>query len=277
MLEKINSTLNRQITYPAIFHPSNIHICYDLDGWKILDIIVFFQRACPTVVTKELSEAYHVEETRLGIFTSMFFIPFSILQLFAGLFSDVFEPSFIIGFSMIFSSVGAVICGLSHSLFEGCIGRIIVGAGCGLIYSPCTRIIMNWFPLKIYSKMLGLFLFISGLGNYLAQTPFTLLANAIGWRMCFISIAIISVFLAVLTIIFVRGNPMVYGYPAVNKEMEKTVSNLSVKDRFGQLLNNFKTIFANSNFWLIAIFVFFANGSFYNLNGIWVALFLRKD
>ena len=243
---------------------------------SIVDVIVFFQRACPAVVTDELSKAYNIKVSQLGIFTSMFFIPFSILQLFAGLLSDVLEPSFIIGGSMIFGSIGAVICGLSRNLFEGCIGRLIVGMGCGLIYSPCTRIIMNWFPLQHYSKLLGLFLFIAGLGNFLAQTPLTLLANQIGWRMCFISIAIIATFLAVLTIIFVRGNPVHYGYPAVNPSLSSNVSQMTIKERFSKLLKNFKTIFSHSNFWCIAILVFFGNGSFYNVNGIWGGPYLKE-
>ncbi|KAK8847008.1 hypothetical protein M9Y10_019582 [Tritrichomonas musculus] len=161
------------------------------------------------------------------------------------------EPSFIIGSSMIVSSVGAVICGLSKSFFVGCIGRIIVGAGCGLIYSPCTRIIMNWFPLKYYSRMLGLFLFIAGFGNFLVQTPLTLLAQQIGWRWCFILIAILAVFLALLTLIFVRRNPIVYNYQPINDSLTSNVNEMSFKERFNQLLSNFKTIFSNSNFWFI--------------------------
>ncbi len=220
---------------------------------SLVDIIVFFQRACPTVVTKELSEAYGVKVSQLGIFTSMFYIPYSLLQPFAGLLADVMEPSFIISISTIVASMGAIICGLSKSLFVGCIGRIIVGGGCGLVYSPCNRIILNWFPLQHYSKMLGVFLFIAGLGNFLAQTPLTLLAGIIGWRWCFFSIAFVAIFLALMMLCFVRGNPVVYGYPPVNESLSVNVGELSLREKASHLLKNLKTIVSNSNF---CLFVF---------------------
>ncbi|KAK8897874.1 hypothetical protein M9Y10_000103 [Tritrichomonas musculus] len=243
----------------------------------LVDMIVFFQRACPTVVTDELANAYDVQVSQLGVFTSMFYIPYSLLQPFAGLLADVMEPSFIIGCSTIISSIGAIICGLSQSLFVGCIGRIIVGTGCGLIYSPCNRIIMNWFPLQHYSKMLGVFLFIAGLGNFLAQTPLTLLASLIGWRWCFLSISFVAIFLAIITLIFVRGNPVTYGYPPVNKSLSGDAGELTISDRVSQLMKNLKTIITNSNFWLIAIFIFFANGSYYNITGIWGGPYLKEN
>lgn len=243
---------------------------------SLVDIIVFFQRACPTVVTKELSEAYGVKVSQLGIFTSMFYIPYSLLQPFAGLLADVMEPSFIISISTIVASMGAIICGLSKSLFVGCIGRIIVGGGCGLVYSPCNRIILNWFPLQHYSKMLGVFLFIAGLGNFLAQTPLTLLAGIIGWRWCFFSIAFVAIFLALMMLCFVRGNPVVYGYPPVNESLSVNVGELSLREKASHLLKNLKTIVSNSNFWLIALFVFFGNGTFYNVTGIWGGPYLQE-
>lgn len=99
----------------------------------------------------------------------------------------------------------------------------------------------------------------------------------IGWRLCFISISIFSIFMGFLTFFFVRGNPIVYGYPAVNSDLTQNVHELTFHQRFHQLLNNFKTIFSNSNFWLILIFVFFCNGSFYNVNGIWGGPFLKES
>ncbi|KAK8886049.1 hypothetical protein M9Y10_041509 [Tritrichomonas musculus] len=149
---------------------------------SIGDIIVNFHRACPTVVTDELASAYHVQVSQLGIFSSMFYYPYSLFQPFSGLLSDIIEPAYLITISTIISSIGAVICGLSQSLLIGCIGRFIVGAGCSLMFCPCNTILINWFPLQHYSKILGLFIFIAGCGNLLAQTPLTLLAKLIGWR-----------------------------------------------------------------------------------------------
>lgn len=241
----------------------------------LIDLLLFFQRACPTVVTDELSKAYNVPVSKLGIFTSMFYYPYALFQPFAGLLSDVMEPSYILCFSTLLAAVGDIICGFSKSLIVGCIGRLLVGMGCGPIYSPCNRIILNWFPLKHYSKFLGLFLFLAGCGGILAQTPLTLLSHLIGWRWCFFIIAIVSILSSVLSLCFVRGNPVVYGYPAINESLSTNVNDSSLKQKLNQLIKNMKTIIINSNFWLAAIFIFFSNGSFYNVTGIWGGPFLK--
>lgn len=241
----------------------------------LVEILLFFQRACPTVVTDDLSKAYDVPVSQLGIFTSMFYYPYALFQPFAGLLSDVMEPAYIISSSVIIAAIGDVICGLSKSIYVGCIGRFIVGMGCGPIYTPCNRIILNWFPLEHYSKILGLFIALAGCGGILAQTPLTLMSNLIGWRWCFHIIAIVSAFFSLLILFFVRGNPVVYGYPAVNESLSSNANDASLQQKYSKLMQNLKTIITNSNFWIGAIFVFFSNGSFYNVTGIWGGPYLK--
>lgn len=243
---------------------------------SIGDIIVNFHRACPTVVTDELAAAYHVQVSRLGIFSSMFYYPYSLFQPFSGLLSDIIEPAYLITISTIISSIGAVICGLSQSLLIGCIGRFIVGAGCSLMFCPCNTILINWFPLQHYSKILGLFIFIAGCGNLLAQTPLTLLAKLIGWRWCFFSISIFATINSLIIFIFVRGSPIVHGYPAVNESLTKTVNTLTFSEKFRKLLKNLQTVSSNPSLWFMGFFVFFGNGACYNVAGIWGGPYLKE-
>ncbi|KAK8837618.1 hypothetical protein M9Y10_036149 [Tritrichomonas musculus] len=152
----------------------------------------------------------------------------------------------------------------------------LVGVGCGPLYSPCNRVLINWFPLEHYSKILGLFNSTAGCGLLLAQTPLTLLSQAIGWRWCFFLIAIISVLLATTYLIFVKGNPVSNGYPAVNDSLIKDSKSTSTKEKMHQILNNMTTIISNPNFWLLGFFVFFENGAFYNVTGIWGGPYLKE-
>ena len=242
---------------------------------SLFEMLVFFQRACPTVVTDDLSKAYEVPVSDLGIFTSMFYYPYSLLQPVAGLLADVIEPSYILCFSGIISAIGDLMCGLCKTLFGGSIGRFMVGFGCSFVPSCCFRTILNWFPLEQYSKILGIFLFFGGIGGILAQTPFTLLSGIIGWRWCFYSISIISVLLSMITIFFVRGNPIVHGYPAVNESLAKDANDSTIQQKIDMLLKNLKTIIMNSNFWITVVFVFCANGAYFNITGIWGGPYLK--
>lgn len=179
--------------------------------------------------------------------------------------SDIIDPSIIISFGTFIASIGAVICGFSKSLLVGSIGRFLVGVGCGPLYSPCNRVLINWFPLEHYSKILGLFNFTAGCGLLLAQTPLTLLSQAIGWRWCFFLIAIISVLLATTYLIFVKGNPVSDGYPAVNDSLIKDSKSTSTKEKMHQLLNNMTTIISNPTFWLLGFFVFFLKTALFTM------------
>ena len=149
------------------------------------DMLVFFQRAVPTIVSEPMAQSYGVGVSDLSVFSSMFFYPYAIIQPFAGLLADVMDPRFLIGTCSLIASFGAFICGISSNLFLGCVGRLLVGIGSAPIYVPACRTIANWFPLSQYSRMVGLFCAFAGCGGLIAQGPFSLLASAIGWRWCF--------------------------------------------------------------------------------------------
>ncbi|OHS95942.1 transporter [Tritrichomonas foetus] len=243
---------------------------------SLADMLVFFQRACPTVVTDEIAEAYHVKVSQLGIFSSMFYYPYALFQPFAGLLADVMEPAYLIGCSSIISAAGAFICGSSKSLFVGCIGRLLVGIGSAPVYCPCSRIVMNWFPLESYGRWLGVFVFTAGCGSLFAQTPLTLLAAAIGWRWCFYFVAILTFCVGLVILLFVRGNPVVLGYHVVNPSLSKDVGEYNLSEKLHHLLKNLKSVVSNGSFWCLALYVFFSNGAYYNVTGIWGGPYLKE-
>lgn len=243
---------------------------------SLFQLLVFFQRACPTVVTDDLSKAYNVSVSELGVFTSTFYYPYSFLQPVAGFLADVIEPSYILFTSAVLSAVGDVMMACCKTFFGGSVGRLFVGFGCSFVPSSAIRMILNWFPLEHYSKVLGVFLFIGGVGGLLAQTPLAVLSEIIGWRWCFLSISILTAFLGLICLFFVRGNPVAHGYPAVNESLAKNGDGSAVDRKIDVLLKNLKMIVSNVNFWLIVVFVFCANGAFFNITGIWGGPYLKE-
>lgn len=261
--EKSNNTTGFKVRRIAIF--TIIVLC---------DVIVYFQRSCSTVLADDMAISYGVDPSKIGIFSSLFYYPYSILQPFSGLLADVIEPSYLISGSTLLAAVGAFLCGISKSIFVGYIGRFIVGVGSALVYCPANRIQMNWFPLKDYAKVSGVFLFVAGCGALFAQAPLAILANAIGWRWCFHIIAITAVVLAILTLIFVRGNPVSYGYKPVNDLLADDPSRWTFSQKWHKLVSNFKSVLSFPSFWFIGFFAFFSNGIFYNVSGSWGCTYL---
>lgn len=240
------------------------------------DMLVFFQRAVPTIVSEPMAKSYGVGVSDLSVFSSMFFYPYAIIQPFAGLLADVMDPRYLIGTCSMIASAGALICGLSSNLFLGCVGRLLVGIGSAPIYVPACRTIANWFPLTQYSRMVGLFCAFAGCGGLIAQGPFSLLASIIGWRWCFFIISITGFVLSIIVLIFVRGNPVALGYEAVNLETSVDTSMLNVREKMIQLCRNFVTVIKNPSFWFIGLYNLFVNGVFFNVNGMWGGPYLRN-
>jgi MFS family permease len=146
------------------------------------EILVFYQRACPSVLYRDIAKSYHVDVSHLSLFSSMYFYAYGILQPFTGLIADVFEPAYLIGGSTFFSSVGAMVCGLSRTFPVGCAGRLLVGIATAPIFVPGCRFAANWFPLRLFPRFTGGLIGIGGVGGILGQAPTVQLARALGWR-----------------------------------------------------------------------------------------------
>ena len=242
---------------------------------SLSDMLVFFQRATPAIVVDPMAKSYGLKTTDLSIFSSMFFYPYAIIQPFAGLLADVVDTRYLIGISSLIAAFGALICGLSKTLFVGCIGRFLVGLGSAPIYVPACRTIANWFPLSHYSRCVGIFCAVAGCGGLVAQGPFSYVAEKLSWQWCFYLVAIAGFVLSTLVLIFVRGNPVSLGYKAVNEETAHDSAELNIKQKFIQLCNNFKTVVKNGSFWLIGLYNFGINGAYFDINGMWGGPYLK--
>ena len=262
----------KKTLHGAGFHVRRVfvYICIAL-----LYALVFFQRTCPSIVAASMAEDYGVEKSALGIFSSIFFYPYGLIQPFAGLLSDIVEPAFVIGGSQLLAAVGACICGASNGMGVGCFGRFLVGLGCGPTYVPVCRCILNWFPLRFYPHMVGLLLAIGGVGGIIAQGPLATIAEALGWRAAFYIVGGIGGFLSILCLIFVRGNPTAHGYPPVNKDLATVDVELTCKDRMKLLWQNFKKVVRYKWFWVVVIYCIFSSGPYFDISGLWASPYLQ--
>lgn len=243
---------------------------------SILYALVSFQRTCPSVVSAEMAKDYGIDKSKLSIFSSIFFYPYGLVQPFAGLLSDIMEPSYVIGIMQIISGVGAIICGFSKNLGTGCVGRFLVGLGCGPTYVAVCRIILAWFPLKYYSIMIGITIAIGGCGSIVSQGPLATLGELIGWRNCFYGIGGLGIVFSILCLIFVRGDPTKLNFEPVNKDLASNAKEEStLKEKLQILGENFLHVVKYPWFWVVVVYAVFANGPFFDISGMWVSPYLQ--
>nr|AWI66852.1 MFS transporter [Piromyces sp.] len=95
---------------------------------------------------------------------------------------------------------GLTICALSHNFYLMMVGRVIQGAGNGLLSSIGQVIILTIFPKEKIGTMMGWYGLSFGVAPIIAPTVAGLLVDSIGWRMIFyiaIGIMIISLIWAI--------------------------------------------------------------------------------
>jgi sugar phosphate permease len=136
---------------------------------------------------------------------------------------------------------------------------------------------VNWFPLKYYAHMTGVLLAVGGVGSIVAQGPLASLADSMGWRACFYGIGGIGGLLAILCLIFVRGNPEALDFLPVNSgpRMSMVTGEMTLGERFAALWVGFKTVVSLKWFWITVLYCVFANGAWFDISGMWIAPFLE--
>ncbi len=78
------------------------------------------------------------------------------------------------------------------------------GAFCLL---SCVRLASRWFPSERLAFVIGVLLMVAMSGSLFAQTPFTVLADHLGWRFSFVVDAIIGGFIATAIFAVVKDSP----------------------------------------------------------------------
>ena len=73
-------------------------------------MLVHFHRYSPSVLADEMSKALGVPISQLGIFSSMYYWSYAVMQPFVGCFADVIEPGYILGVSGLCSALGSLVC-----------------------------------------------------------------------------------------------------------------------------------------------------------------------
>lgn len=234
-------------------------------------IFVYFHRFATAVLADSMAKDLGVQKTALGIFTSMYFWPYGLMQPFIGSLADVVEPGYMIAIANIVSAVGTLIVGFSSNLAIGCVGRFLVGLGCSGIFVPTNKIGANWFTPTQYRYYSGALIGLGGIGSLLSQTPLSLLGHAIGWRICLIGCAICSIIIAVFAFFFVRGHPSTVGFMS----SVPPPTRVETKQLFSLLFSNMKKMVKMGDFWMLALFMFFAPGFFMDVSALWGVPYLQ--
>lgn len=180
-------------------------------------ISVYFHRMAPAVVASDLMATFHTSAAELGSLAAMYYYIYTVMQLPAGVLADTLGNRLTVTVGNLIAGLGSILFGLAETLELASLGRFFVGLGVSVIFVGLMKSNTLWFRERIYGVVSGMTLLLGNLGSVLAAGPLALLLEWWSWRTIFVAMGGFSLFLALLSILFVRNRPEDAGFPSLRE------------------------------------------------------------
>jgi MFS family permease len=157
---------------------------------------------------------------------------------------------------------------LAPSIAWASIGRGLIGFGVGGVYVPALKAFSQWFRQKEFTTMTGLLMAIGNTGAIVATTPLALTSKAFGWRISFFLIAVITLSLALVVLLFTRD------YESANRNNKYHAGRPA--EKFATSYKQIRFILTSIKFWALFVIFFGIYGIFVTLQGLWATPYLMS-
>lgn len=235
---------------------------------------VYFHRTSLAVMASELSAAFNIAPSTLGLFGSMYFYAYAAGQLPAGILADRWGARKTIMLFVFIAGLGAIVFGTAGSFFAALAGRFLVGFGVGFVYVPALRILSDWFKKDEFATFAGILVAVGNVGSLAAAAPLALLMSAIGWRGSMTAVGLVSIAIALLAYAFIRNKPQDIGGASM-VEIQGMVQTDPAPAATG-IPQSLRLIFRSFHFWSITLLYIGMYGSMMGFQGLWAGPYLTN-
>lgn len=188
----IRLTQNRMIQAVFVCFAASLFFAYELVQLHMLNAI-----------TPMLMQDLHFVATDLGILGSTYILADVMFLLPAGIILDRFSVRRVILFALGICIAGTVGFAYAENLWQACVCHFFSGIGNAFCFLSCMMLCSRWFPARWHALVMGLMLTMGLAGGVIAQTPFSLLAQAFSWRDALLLDALIGFGIFMLIFLFV--------------------------------------------------------------------------
>src|SRR3954449_9332570 len=163
-----------------------------------------FFRASNVTIGLDLMRDLAIGPEALGALTGAFFFGFAAMQIPCGFLFDHFGPRRTVSCMLILATTGAAIFTLAPSWPILLTGRVLMGAGFGVMLIGSMVVIARWFPPDRFSTLTAMVLSIGLLGNQIATTPLAWAVEVAGWRTAFAAVVVFTALATIAVALVVR-------------------------------------------------------------------------
>jgi MFS family permease len=170
-------------------------------------ILSQFFRASTSVIAPELIRDLSLSPEALGFAGGSFFLALLLAQIFVGVLFDRIGARVTVSALSVLMVTGALLHAVAQSGQGLAAARFVVGLGCAASFMSAVVLISRWYPRHSWSTALSWVFALSQIGFFLAGLPLAAASEAIGWRACFVAMAVVAAAVGALFFILVRDHP----------------------------------------------------------------------
>ena len=228
----------------------------------------FFQINMFNALDPSLIKEFNTNATELSFLSSLYFYGTILLIFPAGMILDRVSPKKLILGALTLSLIGTALFATAESLFAACLGRFIVGVTGGPFGLLSTlKIASRWFPEQKLAFVTGVIIAVGMLGGILAQTPFILLVDSLGWREA------LGVDIAIGAVILFFIWQIAKDFP---EEKAALYNNHTIEFKELGFVQGLLTVIKKPQNWLCGIFASLLNLPIFLLGALWGTIYLEQ-
>ncbi len=234
--------------------------------------LVYFHRTSTAVMATDLTNAFGIAPTAIGLFGSMYFYAYAIGQLPAGILADKWGIRNTMSVFVLLAGLGAILFGMSQTFNTALVARFLVGLGVGFVYVPAMRFLADWFKKDEFATYSGVLLAVGNAGSLASSAPLVALMAVIGWRSSMTSVGIASLVVAVLLYLFLRNKPEDVGGASIAEIQGITGGNAAPLG----IVESLAILCKSYTFWTVAVMFFVLYGTIMGFQGLWAGPYLMN-
>lgn len=225
----------------------------------------FIQMHMFNAISSQLMQEFSLSAVQLGNLAASYLYANVLFLFIAGTILDRFSTRTVILVALSICVLGTFLFALAPSFPFAITARFFTGIGSAFCFLACIRLASRWFPARRMALVTGLIVTMAMVGGMVAQTPLTLLTDALGWRYALIIDGSLGFLVIIAIMLIVRDYPL--------EEVEFRREERHKLHLLGYW-KGFRLAFLKGQNWLGGLYTSTLNLPLMLLGGVWGSLYL---
>ena len=160
-------------------------------------------RAITATISPNLVSEFNLSAGELGLLGGGYFLGFAAVQIPLGYLLDNKGPKKIVSYFLLIAVLGMISFSLSENFITLLLSRILIGIGVGACLMGPLTAYRIWYQDETQQRANSWMLMVGAIGMLSSSLPVQFFLPIIGWRMIFITLALLTIFCIILIIFFI--------------------------------------------------------------------------